>query len=149
MQGMTHPVRLGRRPRSRARTARVLAAALAALAIAPAACRDPAPTDVSSSPIDPSLVGTWKGNSVSSDDAAVAILTMPLNVDSTMSAQVDALPLCKVTGVWTVLGGQFTATGRDCSGVSVTFVAPALSSRLIGTWTSSTGGRGTFNVGTL
>jgi hypothetical protein len=131
------------------RTARVLAATLAASVTVLAACRDPAPTDVSSAPIDRSLIGTWKGNSISSADATVAVLTMPLNADSSMSAQVEALPLCKVTGVWTVSGGQFAATGRDCSGVSVTFAAPASSSRLVGTWTSSTGGRGTFNVGKL
>jgi len=41
---------------------------------------------------------------------------------------------------------QFTATGRDCNGIIVTFVAPVASLRLTGTWTASSGRGGTFTV---
>jgi hypothetical protein len=45
-----------------------------------------------------------------------------------------------------VSGNQFTATGLDCIGVTVAFVAPVHGSRLDGTWSTNTGIRGDCNV---
>jgi hypothetical protein len=45
-----------------------------------------------------------------------------------------------------VSGAQFTASGRDCNGVIVTFAAPVAPLHLTGTWTAGSGRAGTFTV---
>ena len=129
-----------------ARRSLVLFVAVCVPVIALAACgddKDPTPVQPT---VNASLIGTWRGTSKAETDGVLSILTMPLNADSTMSAAVENLPLCHITGVWTVSDDQFTATGLDCVGVTVTFVAPVHGSRLDGTWSTNTGIRGDFNV---
>ena len=105
-----------------------------------------APT-VSVSPIadTSTAVGTWKG-SVNGSIYGFSLITAILNADSTMSLVAENPLYCKVNGTWTVSGGQYGSTGRDCDGVIVTSVAPFDKLRLTGTWSASSGKTGTFTM---
>lgn len=90
------------------------------------------------------LAGTWKGSVTGSYGFSVA--TFNLKSDSTIVATAENPLYCTVTGRWTVSGGKYASTGRDCDNIAVTFNAPLDKLRLTGTWTASSGRSGTFTV---
>jgi len=53
---------------------------------------------------------------------------------------------CAISGEWGVDAGRFTARGADCTGTIVTLTAPAVNTRLSGTWSATSGRSGTFDV---
>ena len=94
-----------------------------------------------------SLVGTWTGT-IKADQATIPIdMTLFLRADSTMLANVPYVnPNCAPAGTWTATVTQMTATGHDCQGVVVTWVGLISVGRVRGTFSTSTGVRGTFDV---
>jgi hypothetical protein len=144
------PSRLARRNPLGGWFARVPAVVvLAALAVMLAACGDSGPPTgiipcVISCVDTSTLAGTWKGT-VDGTGGRSGLTTI-LNADSTYSGQGEIPFYCKVTGKWTVSGGQFTSTGTECGGAIVTSVAPVASLRLTGTWSANNGSSGTFTV---
>jgi hypothetical protein len=94
-----------------------------------------------------SLVGTWTGT-IKADQATDPIdMTLFLRADSTMLANVPYVnPNCAPAGTWTATVTQMTATGYDCQGVVVTWVGLISVGRVRGTFSTSTGVRGTFDV---
>ena len=92
------------------------------------------------------LAGKWTGV-VDGTVYGYSTIVARLNADSTMSLEATNPLYCKVVGTWTVAGGKYTSTGRDCDNVLVTWTAPFNKVRLVGTWTASSGKVGTFNVG--
>ena len=103
-------------------------------------------------PIDTStLIGTWTGNVDGGSGAnsyGSGRLTLVLRADSTFTSTSDNPLYCSLNNTaWTVSSGNFSANGRDCTGTSVTFNAPVAPLRLNGTWTASSGRKGTFTVG--
>lgn len=89
-------------------------------ALMPAACGDSSAPN-GTLPVTPdtsTLAGIWKGTVDGSGGRAV--LTTYLNADSTYSGIGDVAFYCLVTGKWTVSGGIYTSTGRNCIGNIVT-----------------------------
>ena len=147
MNVKTHPPHLVHRMSPCMWIARVLAAVvLASPAMMLAACGDSGPTVISPgvTPDTSTLAGTWKGRVDGSGGPSV--LTTLLSADSTYSGEGENSFYCKVTGRWTVSGGQYTSTGRECGGSIVTSVAPFHKLRLTGTWSTSAGKSGTFTI---
>ena len=108
----------------------------------PAAPTAPSPPAVSHGPVDPALVGFWRGTVDGSFGPGT--FTMTLGATGSMSAGGSG-NYCSSTGGWGVSAGQLGATARDCSGTVLTFSAPASSTRLTGTWSASSGRGGTFD----
>ena len=99
------------------------------------------------------LVGTWTGRLDGGSEAnsyGASNILVVLSADSTFAVTADNPRYCALrdTG-WRVAGDQFSATGRDCDGVVVTFLARVAPLRLAGTWTASSGRSGTFTIGKL
>jgi hypothetical protein len=142
--GVTH------RGHSRARTAGVRLAMIVAAAVMVAACReDEYSSRITGPPVTnavaPSLVGLWKGPV--SGPGGSGLVTLRLQADSTMAADNENPIYTRLTGVWSVAGARFTATGRTPLGTVVTLVAPFVSTvRLTGTWSANNGASGTFEA---
>ena len=155
MKATTRPAPDARRSATRRTFARGLAiVTLAAPLLALVACGGTtAPADEGTRPpIDTStLVGTWSGSldgGSAPNSYGPSRLTLVLLADSTFTGVADNPLYCSLTNTaWTVSGAQFTATGRDCDGIIVTFKAPVAPLRLNGTWTATSGRGGTFTVG--
>ncbi len=118
-----------------------------------AACGGDVPSGVSKDdPYDGSLIGTWKGTvegGNASNSYGRANVVMVLRADSTFSIEADNPLYCALNNaVWRVSGTQFSADGRDCTNVVVTFAAdvPKTIARLSGTWTATSSRAGTFSV---
>src|SRR5687768_7663080 len=96
------------------------------------------------------LVGTWNGNLDGGEGAnsyGPSAYTMTLKADSTFTGKADNPKYCDlVNATWRVTGADFTASGRDCDGVLVTFASRVSALRLTGTWTASSGRSGGFTV---
>ena len=95
-------------------------------------------------------VGTWIGSLDGGEGAnsyGPSELTMTLKADSTLTVKTTNPKYCALgITIWRVTGGNFTASGRDCDNVVVTFAAPVTALRLTGTWTASSGRAGGFSV---
>lgn len=110
-----------------------------------------APNIIETPPVDTStLVGTWAGTldgGTAANSYGSSGFTMTLKADSTFAGKADNPRYCDLTATtWRVSAGQFSASGRDCDGVIVTFAAPVAPLRLTGTWTASSGRAGTFTL---
>ena len=96
------------------------------------------------------LVGTWNGSldgGEGPNSYGPSAFTLTLKVDSTFTGKAENPKYCDLTNAtWRVTGASFTASGRDCDGVIVTFAAPVSPLRLTGTWTASSGRSGAFSV---
>jgi hypothetical protein len=96
------------------------------------------------------LVGTWNGSldgGESPNSYGPSAFTMTLKADSTFIGKAENPKYCDLTNTtWRVSGANFTASGRDCDGVVVTFAAPVSPLRLTGTWTASSGRTGGFTL---
>ena len=124
------------------------------LILLPAACggggggAPAAPSQESASlgTVDPALVGVWSG--ALEGTFGPSDLGMQLNGDGTTLFGGSQGRYCQANGNWGVAGGQFTARGSDCTGTRVTMVAPASSAhtKMTGTWSTNSGGTGTFSV---
>ncbi|GLC25734.1 hypothetical protein [Roseisolibacter agri] len=125
-------------------------AALTAVTLA--ACGGSEPTrTIDTPPIDTTtLVGTWIGTldgGSAANSYGSSGITIVLRADSTLTAKATNPLYCDLSDTrWRVTGTQFTANGRDCDGVVVTFAAPVGTVRLTGTWTASSGRAGTFTI---
>ena len=98
---------------------------------------------ISLGPIDPALVGTWKGTL----DGSFGPSEMVMHLHADGSAPFGGTgQYCAVDGTWGVSGTDFSARGHDCTGTRVTLVAPASSTNLTGTWSATSGRSGTFSV---
>ena len=109
-----------------------------------AACEESGPSEIGG-PLrvdTTTLVGTWQGTI--NGTGGFSNLTTLLNADSTMSGEGTTAFYCKITGTWTVAGGQYRATGRACDGSIVTSVAPFDKLQLTGTWSNINGTSGNF-----
>ena len=72
---------------------------------------------------------------------------MTLKADSTFTGKAENPKYCDLMGTtWRVTGANFTASGRDCDNILVTFAAPVSPLRLTGTWTATSGRGGWFTV---
>lgn len=123
-----------------------------AVLLALAACGGSDPTrTLDTPPIDTTtLVGTWIGTldgGTAANSYGASGITIALKADSTFTAKATNPLYCDLGDTrWRVSAAQFSATGRDCDGVVVTFAAPVGAVRLTGTWTASSGRAGTFTV---
>ena len=95
-------------------------------------------------PVDPTLVGVWKGTVQGTLGAET--MTLELKADATAQFEGSGRYCPSVTANWGVTGGEVTVTGRDCTSTLVTLVAPFSTTTLDGQWTASSGAHGTFNV---
>lgn len=110
-----------------------------------------ATASVETRPVDTStLVGTWNGSLDGGEGAnsyGPSAFTMTLKADSTFTGKADNPKYCDLMNTrWGVSGVTFTASGRDCDGVTVAFAAPVSPLRLTGTWTASSGRAGGFTL---
>ena len=147
MNVKTHPPHLAHRMSPSMWIARVLAAVVVASpAMMPVACGDSGSTVISPgvTPDTSTLAGTWKGSM--NGTFGYSVTTLLPKGDSTMTWESENVLYCKVTGTWTVSGGQFTSIGRDCTATVITSRAPTDPLRLTGTWSASSGRSGTFTV---
>ena len=142
----SRPGCFARRTAARLWRGRVLAAAIVVASAVVVACGGAAafPVIPSAVPDTSTLAGTWKGSVEGS--YGYTATTMILKADSTYTQESENPLYCKVSGKWAVSGTRFSASGRDCDGVTVTPVAPVDKLRLTGTWTASSGRSGTFTV---
>ena len=96
------------------------------------------------------MVGTWNGSldgGESPNSYGPSAFTMTLKADSTFTGKAENPKYCDLKDtMWRVSGADFTASGRDCDGVVVTFAAPVSPLRLTGTWTASSGRAGGFTL---
>ncbi len=63
------------------------------------------------------LAGTWKGSvdgGTAPNSYGFSVATTVLRADSTFTSEAENPLYCKLDGGWSVSGGQYTATGRDC-----------------------------------
>lgn len=149
MQTRAAPSRFPSRNRPCRWVARIgVALGLAASAVMQAACggSEGAPVDPTILADTTTLAGKWTGF-IDGNVYGYSGITTILKADSTMSGEASNPLYCKVVGTWTVSGGKYISTGRDCDGVVVTSTAPFNKLRLVGTWTASSGKTGTFNIG--
>lgn len=95
--------------------------------------------------IDPALVGTWLGTVNGSFGEAEMTMVLKNNGDASGEGSTDLY--CPVNAKWEVKASNFIAKGNDeCDGSAVTFTAPYSKTRLNGTWSSSVGNNGTFEI---
>jgi hypothetical protein len=138
------------RTRARARLATVLVSTLA-IAILEGCGGSGATAAVETNTVDTStLVGTWNGSldgGESPNSYGPSAFTMTLKADSTFTGKAENPKYCDLVDTrWRVTGADFTASGRDCDGVAVTFASRVSALRLTGTWTASSGRSGAFSV---
>ena len=119
----------------------LLACLLAACGGSPGTVTSPSPAASTFGPVDPALIGGWSGSLEGSFGPGT--FSMLLVADGSISTSGSG-NYCGFNGTWGVTAGQFRASGPDCSGTIVTFVAPASGNALSGTWSASSGRSGTF-----
>lgn len=107
-----------------------------------------APTAPTTGAVDAELTGTWEGQIEGSNNNSTASggFTMNLGGDGTMSVSSTNPTFRPVSGTWGVEGDTFRASGPDSNGTVVTFTAPRSTSQLDGTFSTGSGGTGTFQV---
>jgi hypothetical protein len=94
--------------------------------------------------VDPALVGTWSGDLEGSFGPGSFSMTLTSTGSMGTVNTGGSSNYCAVGGDWGVAAGQFTARGSDCTGTIVTFSAPSSPTRLLGTWSATSGRTGTF-----
>lgn len=115
-------------------------------ASAPSQAQPPAPPSATPpplGPVDPTLVGAWKGTVQGTLGAET--MTLELKADATSQFE-GSNRYCAVTANWGVTGTEVTVTGRDCTSTLVTLIAPVSTTTLDGNWTASSGAHGSFTV---
>jgi hypothetical protein len=102
--------------------------------------------------VEEAMVGTWQGpisGTWLNGLQQTSTITATLFADGALSGTgvAGSLFACAVAGTWQITGTDLATTAQEvaCNGTVITSKAPLSTTRLVGTWTASSGATGTFS----